>query len=244
MQNFQLNVVGRTAIVTGAGAGVAKAIALQLALSGAQLVVNDQNPDRVDTTVDEILASGGKAVGVQGDISNRFQVSALIEQARDAYGKIDYLVNGVGIYRAEPFLGVDEWDLRRQVEVNIIGTFFCIQLLSRVMADEGGGVILNLSSTAGYTHTIEQGVGYATGKAGIVAMTQQAARELAPKGIRMNVLCIGNVDESDMPTVTNPSNALQRLGTPDEAANAALFLLSDAASFITGQALVVDGGGF
>lgn len=235
---------GQCALVTGAGAGVARAVALALAAAGASVVVNDQNPDRVDEVVDEIIAAGGQAIGVQGDITNRFQVAALIERARDEYGRVHLFVNGAGVYRADPLMTLDEWDWRRQIEVNIIGAFFCVQLISRVMADEGGGVILNLSSTAGNPDTLPQGIGYVTGKAGMVAMTRQAARELAPAGIRVNALCIGNVAENDMPVMLPLTNALQRVGTTEEAAQAALFLLSDAASFITGQALTVDGGGY
>lgn len=244
MSAFHVDFRGQSAIITGAGAGAARAIALALAANGAQVVVNDQNPDRVDALADEITAAGGRAVGVQGDITNRFQVSALIERARDEYGRIHLFVNGVGVYKAEPIATLDEWDWRRQIEVHLIGTFFCVQLISRVMGDEGGGVILNLSSTAGNPHTIPQGIGYVTGKAGIVALTKQAARELAPSGIRVNALCLGNIAESDMPLVSHPDNALQRAGTVEEAAQAALFLLSDAASFITGQALTVDGGSY
>jgi NAD(P)-dependent dehydrogenase (short-subunit alcohol dehydrogenase family) len=167
----------------------------------------------------------------------------MIENARDAFGRIHYLVNGAGVFKAEPLLAMDEWDWRRQIEVNVIGAFFCTQLVARVMADEGGGSILHLSSTAGSPYTLERGVGYVAGKAGMVAMARQAARELAPAGVRVNALLLGHIAEDDMPTVTNPTNALQRAGHVEEVANAALFLLSDAASFITGAAVPVDGGG-
>jgi 3-oxoacyl-[acyl-carrier protein] reductase len=242
MPNFRVDFSGKTAIITGAGAGIGKAAALALAQAGASIVVNDLNPDRVDRLVNEITASGGKAVGFDGDISNRFQVAALIERARDAFGQIHFLVNAAGVYKAEPLTLVDEWDFRRQVEVNLIGTFFCIQLLSRVMADEGGGVIVNLASTAGHPKALEQGIGYVSSKAGVVGLTKQAAQELAVSNIRVNTICPAYIDENDMPKYENPPNAMKRMGSGDEVANLILFLLSDAAAFITGQAINIDGG--
>lgn len=242
MVNFSVNLNGQVAIVTGAGAGIGEAIALTLAASGAAVAVNDLNPDRAERVAAAIQQNGGQAIAFQGDISNRFQAAALIETAREAFGRIHMLVNAAGVFKAEPIKRIDEWDWRRQIEINITGTFFCTQLLSRVMADEGGGIIVNIASTAGHPHTIPQGVGYVTGKAGVVAFTQQAARELAPDNIRVNAICPGNVAEPDMPQNEAPANAMQRPGTPQEVADAVLFLCSDAARFITGQSLNVDGG--
>lgn len=242
MPNFLVDFTGKTAIVTGAGSGIGKATAEMLANAGASVILNDLNPDRVETVTDELVAAGGQAIGFHGDISNRFQVSALIERGRDAFGKIDYLVNAVGLYKAEAMNGMDEWDWRRQIEVNLTGTFFCTQLMSRVMVDEGGGAIVNLASTAGHPNPIEQGVAYVSSKAGIVGLTKQAARELASQNVRVNAVCPAYVDTPDMPTASNPENAMQRLATPEEIAKVILFLLSDAASFITGQAINVDGG--
>jgi 3-oxoacyl-[acyl-carrier protein] reductase len=242
MPNFLVDFSGKTALVTGAGAGIGKAAALALSRAGASLVINDLNPDRVDRLVVEITMVGGKAVGFDGDISNRFQVAALIERGRDAFGKIDFLVNAAGVYKAEPLSEIDEWDFRRQVEVNLVGTFFCTQLMSRVMADEGGGAIVNLASTAGHPKTLEEGIGFVSSKAGVVGLTKQAAQELASKNIRVNAVCPAYIDENDMPKIENPQNAMRRMGSSEEVANLILFLLSDAAAFITGQAINVDGG--
>jgi 3-oxoacyl-[acyl-carrier protein] reductase len=238
MPNFLVDFSGKTALVTGAGAGIGKAAALALSRAGASLVINDLNPDRVDRLVVEITMAGGKAVGFDGDISNRFQVAALIERGRDTFGQIHFLVNAAGVYKAEPLSEIDEWDFRRQVEVNLVGTFFCTQLMSRVMADEGGGAIVNLASTAGHPNAI----GYVSSKAGIVGLTKQAAQELASKNIRVNAVCPAYIDENDMPKYENPPNVMRRMGSSEEVANLILFLLSDAAAFITGQAINVDGG--
>ena len=165
-----------------------------------------------------------------------------MKRTRDALGKIHILVNAVGIFKAEPMLKIDEWDWRRQIEVNTIGTFFCVQLVGRVMADEGGGIIINLASTAGNPFPIAEGMGYVAGKSSIIGMTRQAARELAPNNIRVNAICAGNINEPDMPEVKPEHTLLNRIGTPEDIANVALFLCSDAASFITGQTITVDGG--
>lgn len=242
MPDFVVDFSGKAAIITGAGQGIGKAIALVFAKAGASLVLNDLNPDRIETLASEISDAGGKVITFQGDISNRFQAAAMIEQGRDAFGKIDFLLNAVGVFKAEPLIKVDEWDWRRQIEVNLIGTFFCVQLMSRVMIDEGGGVIVNLASTAGHPNPIEQGIGYTSSKAAIIGLTKQAARELAPHNIRVNAICPAFIDEPDMPKYENPPNAMKRMGTAAEIADVALFLCSDAARFITGQAINVDGG--
>jgi 3-oxoacyl-[acyl-carrier protein] reductase len=238
---FTTDFTGRTVIVTGAGAGIGEAIATAFVQAGARVVVNDLNPDRAERIAEALKAAGGQAVAFQGDIGNRFQAAALIETARDAYDRIDIFVNAAGIYKAEPIARIDEWDWRRQIEVNLVGAFFCTQLMGRVMADEGGGTIVHIASTAGYSHTLPMGAGYVASKAGLIGLTQQAARELAPSDIRVNAVCVGSIAEPDMPA--EPHNMLNRMGNPADAAQAVLFLCSDAARFITGQMLVVDGGG-
>ncbi len=130
---------------------------------------------------------------------------------------------------------LDEWDWRRVIDVNLTGAFFCTQLLSRVMADEGGGAIVNVASTAGHSSTLPDGISTVSSKAGLIGLTRQSARELAPLGIRVNAVCPGNVH-----TLGSPAQARQ--GTPEEVASVILFLCSGAASFITGQAINVDGG--
>lgn len=223
----------RSALVTGAGGGVGRAVAVALAKSGASVCAVDINPDRCDRILGELRAAGVKATAFHGDVSNRFQASAAIEHAREAFGQIDLLVNAAGVFKGGDMLLLDEWDWRRVMEINLGGTFFMSQLMGRVMADAGGGAILNLGASGARP----EGVSYVASKAGIIGLTQQTARELAQYRVRCNALILGAVGEDDMPA---PSST--PVGALDDAASAALFLLSDGARFITGQALTVDGG--
>ena len=239
--NFSVDLHGKSAIVTGAGDGIGRAIALALGAAGASVLVNDINPDRADRIAAEITAVGGSAFGWFGDVANRFQAVSIVETARDRFGKIHILVNAAGVDKPAPATEVDEYDIRRILEVNTIGAFFLCQLVGRVMLEEGGGVMLNLASVYGHPLPLSGSSAYVASKAALIGITRTLALEWASHGIRVNALCPGDVQESAQNSVT-PRNPLGRVGQPEEVAAAALFLCSDAASFITGQAIHVDGG--
>lgn len=245
MGNFTVDLSGRVALVTNAGTDIGRAIAQALAKSGAAVCVHDVNPDRADRVVSAIRASGGRAMAWVGDISNRFQVAAMIEALRDEFDGLHMLINVASIDKRAPFLTLDEYDWRRVVELNLTGAFFCTQLAGRVIVTEnqpsGGGVIVNVGSTAGYAKPKADSAAYAASQAGLIGLTREAARDLAGQGVRVNAVCMANVTpESE--TADSARVPLGRTGTPDEVAAVVLYLCSDAASFIIGQAIIVDGG--
>ncbi len=234
MSGLTFDFAGHAALVTGAGAGIGRAVALALGAAGAAVVCGDINPDRADAIADAIREAGGRSLAWQGDVANRFQMSAMIEAGREAFGRLDILVNAASVYKHGEMLKFDEWDWRRVLDVNMTGTFFALQLLSRVMADEGGGAIVNIASDAAYPVPISEGVAYAASKSGVVGMSLQAAHELAPRGVRVNVVCPGDIDEDDgTPTRTNAPRA------PEAIVPLILFLCSDAAQHITGQRFTI-----
>lgn len=239
--NFSVNLSGQNAIVTGAGEGVGKAIALALAAAGANVCVNDINPDRAAKVRDEIVSMGRDSLEWTADASNKFHMASMIEACRDQFGKLHILINAAGVSRPSTFLKLDDYDWRRIIEVNLTGVFYCTQLVGRVMADEGGGVIVNIASVFGHTLSLTQHTAYTASKAGVIGLTREVARELAPLQVRVNAICPAQIADTEGTTAV-PSNPQERIGTPEEVAAVALFLVSDGASFITGQAIHVDGG--
>jgi NAD(P)-dependent dehydrogenase (short-subunit alcohol dehydrogenase family) len=238
---FSVDLSEKIALVTNVGDPIGRAIALALARSGAAVCANDLNPTRADDVVTVIEAGGGRAMAWTADVSNRFQAAAMIEALRDRFDGLHFLVNIASVEKRDPFLAVDEYDWRRVVENNLTGTFFCTQLAARVMAGENGGVIVNIANTSDQARPQPDSAASAASQAAILGLTRQAARELASQGVRVNAICPANISSTPDPSEAR-SLPPGRTGTPDEVAAVVLFLCSDAASFVAGQTLVVDGG--
>jgi 3-oxoacyl-[acyl-carrier protein] reductase len=239
----------QVAIVTGSSRGIGRAIAEKLAAGGARVVVNYQKDAAAAAAVVEaIQARGGQAMAFQADVRDPSQAQALVDAAREAYGRIDILVNNAGITRDTLLLrmGEEDWDL--VVDTNLKGTFNCIKAAARQMMRQRQGRIVNITSIAGLAGNPGQ-ANYAAAKAGIVGLTKTVAKELGSRGITCNAVAPGYVP-TDL-TASVPPELIQtalertplgRMGTPEDMAAAVAFLASEAASFITGQVLAVDGG--
>jgi len=239
---------GKIAVVTGAGRGIGEGYAKALAREGASVVVAELDPENGERVAKEIEAEGGHALFVRTDVSSEESTAAMGEAAVGELGGVDYLVNNAAIYggmKIESLLKVD-WDYyQRFMAVNMNGALLCTRAVYRSMTKRGGGAIVNQSSTAAY-----MGVGYyGMAKLSLHALTHGLALELGGRGIRVNAIAPGPTDtEATRETVGEfvdsivATMPIKRLGTVDDMVNAVLFLLSDEASFITGQILNVDGG--
>jgi 3-oxoacyl-[acyl-carrier protein] reductase len=239
------------ALVTGAGRGIGRAIAVALAEEGVRVCVNDINPDAASAVVREIQSRNGHAFDYAADVSNKMRVGPMIEAVRDRWDRLEILVNNAGVEPKASVLELDVYDWERTLDVNLKGTFICTQLAGRVMRDQGGGAIINIASIAGYRSPLPNASAYCASKAGVVGFTIECAREFAAYNIRVNAICPGVI----ITPMTEESRGnpgimrkwledipQKRLGEPEEVAAAVLYLCSDAASYVTGHALVVDGG--
>jgi NAD(P)-dependent dehydrogenase (short-subunit alcohol dehydrogenase family) len=244
MTDFKFDLSGKTALVTGAGKGIGRAVALALAQAGAKVFAVDINADNAHRIETEIRGLGGEGTGWVADVANKLFVGPAIEAMRDTYERIDIVVNAAGVEKHSTLIKLDEWDWRRTIDVNLTGAFFVCQLAGRVMRDEGGGVMVNIASTAGHPLPRADSIPYTASKAGLIGFTKACAQEYAPYGIRVNAVCPANIEaEDETPAPTQLDRIPQRrFGQPEEVAAVVLFLCSSAASYITGQAIHVDGG--
>lgn len=235
---------GKVAIVTGAGKGIGKSIALALAEEGANIAAVDINLQDVETVSNEIIQSGFVSTAISCDISRVQDIENMISTVVDRFGKIDILVNNAGIAKNMPIedISEDEWD--RVIDVNLKGTFFCSKLAFIEMKKTGGGRIINMASISGERGGRFAGVNYSASKAGVIVMTKCFALRGGEVNINVNAVAPGVVDTEmtrQLGTVVTDV-PLGRPAKPEEIADAVVFLASDKSSYITGSVLDVNGG--
>jgi NAD(P)-dependent dehydrogenase (short-subunit alcohol dehydrogenase family) len=251
---------GRVALVTGAGEGIGRATALALAEAGADVVVNDLRLEAAADTAAAVEKLGRRGLAVAADVAVVAEVERLFEQTAAAMGRLDVLVNNAGLIRPTGFGRVTEADWDQTFAVNAKGVFFCMQAGAPLLAFGGGGAIVNLASIAG-RGSATLSLPYAASKAAVISLTQQAARVLAARKVRVNAICPGIVNTAfnwrldeligvqqrrlapgEFLRERAASVPLGRLAEPEEIAGVVVFLASPAGSYITGQTITVDGG--
>jgi NAD(P)-dependent dehydrogenase (short-subunit alcohol dehydrogenase family) len=249
-------VEGKVALVTGGASGIGRATALTFAREGAKLVIADMNEDGGQQTVHMITENGGEATFIQVDVTSASAVEAMISKTVETYGRLDCAhnnagISGRGIAGTHPALTADYPDERWQqvIAVNLTGVWLCMKYEIPQMLHQGGGTIVNTASAAGLVGSRGTSA-YVASKHGVVGLTKTAALEYAPQGIRVNCVCPGMI-QTPMTESRLRDPALQaqirmrpmgRVGTPEEVAEAVVWLCSDAASFVTGHTMIIDGG--
>jgi 7-alpha-hydroxysteroid dehydrogenase len=239
----------QVAIVTGAGAGIGRGIALRFAEAGASVAVSDLKLDTAQAVADEIVAKGGRAIGLACDVTKEVALAALVDATVAAFGKVTLLVNNAGGGGPKPFdmpLGDFVW----QYQLNVYSVFHLSQLCAPHMQRAGGGAIVNISSMSGENKNVRM-TAYGSSKAAVNHLTRNMAFDLGPLGIRVNCIAPGAIKTAALASVLNPDvekamlkhTPLGRLGEPSDIANAALYLCSPASSWVSGQVLTVSGGG-
>jgi NAD(P)-dependent dehydrogenase (short-subunit alcohol dehydrogenase family) len=245
-----MRLAGKVALVTGSGSGIGRAIAERFAREGARVIVNDLHRDRAEETVQRIAAAGGEVLAIQADVTQSAAVQAMVEQGLAAFGRIDILVNNAGASQGDDILSFDEatWDWNLAVVLKSV--YLCSRAVLPQMIERRSGAIVNISSVNGIVGLGEEA--YSAAKAGMNVLTKNMAVKYGRFGIRVNAICPGTVRtpiwgprlEKDPHIFEKLAKwyPLGRVGEPEDIANAALFLASDEAAWITGALLVVDGG--
>ena len=250
------SLMGKTAVVTGAGSGIGQAIAIALAKQGAFVDVLDVNDHTADETVEQIRSTGGQAEGIKCDVSNHVQVQELFNKLGRDRGGLDCLINNAGIAHVGNITNTSEQDFDRVMSVNLKGVFNCLKGGVQQMLNSGGGAIVNIASTVA-TMAINDRLAYSTSKGGVLAMTYSVAKDHLHDNIRCNAILPGRIhtpfvdgfiaknypnNREEMFRKLSEYQPIGRMGTPEEVAAMAVFLCSDEASFITGAPFPVDGG--
>ena len=247
-----MSFTGKVAFVTGAASGIGQATAVAFARAGAGVVVADVADDGNRETARMVEAAGGRALAVTCDVTRSEEVKAALDQAVDAFGRLDVAFNNAGAEQeVKPAAATTEEEWDRIIAINLRGVFLCLKYEIPLMLKQGGGAIVNTSSGAGVKGA-GGGVAYAASKFGVVGLSKSAALDYAASNIRINAICPGITDTAMMQRFSGGTpegrqaviaqEPIGRMGTPEEIAAAVVWLCSDAASFVLGHALVIDGG--
>jgi 2-hydroxycyclohexanecarboxyl-CoA dehydrogenase len=244
--------MAKTALVTGAAAGIGRAISLRLAREGNAIGVLDLNLEGCEAVVAEIEAAGGKAIALQASIADRAQVTAAVEKLRGTFGPVTILVNNAGISNFISFEELTEADWHKMMDINVVGTFICTQVVLPDMKAAGWGRVVNISSSSAQSGSVDQ-VHYSASKGAVISMTRSLAQALGPMGVTVNNIPPGSV----MQTIMSEANKdrfqfpvehlakmlpVRRTGVPDDIANACAWLCSEDTGYVTGQTIGVNGG--
>jgi NAD(P)-dependent dehydrogenase (short-subunit alcohol dehydrogenase family) len=242
---------GKVALVTGGTSGIGREAAVLFAKTGAKVVVAGRRENEGNETIDLIRAAGGDGLFVKSDVSRAGEVAALVQKTVEKFGRLDVAFNNAGIEgNWVPIVEQSEEDWDRTIDINLKGVWLCLKYEIRQMLKQGGGVIVNMASVAGWIGSAGAAT-YCASKHGVIGLTKAAALETARNGIRVNVVCPAVIETPmgerlfgapDMKKYALGFHPIGRFGTPMEVAEAVLWMCSDRASFMTGQSLILDGG--
>ena len=240
---------GKSALVTGASRGIGRAIALELASKGANVVVNYAgSEDRAQAVVEEIEQMGVKSFKFQADVANELNVKAMVKEVIDQFGSLDILINNAGVTKDNLLMRMKEEEFDQVINTNLKGVFICMKAVARQMMKQRSGKIVNVASIVGVSGNPGQ-ANYVAAKAGVIGLTKSTAQELASRNILVNAVAPGfiSTDMTDALTEKQQEGILSliplaKLGAPEDVANVVRFLVSDDANYITGQTIHIDGG--